>query len=87
MRIFVLLTVFMPIINTGCFSSRNLSQQPPFAPYIGQTLELRRPMLVTKGGNWFLPNNARSVHTVDFCLEEVSSEDQKYQRVYTTLPI
>ncbi len=89
MRIFVLLAALIALVNTGCFSSRDLSNEARFSKSVGKTMELRRPMLVTAGGNWFFPNSAYSIHTVNFCLEEVDDEYHKDSRrkIYGTLPI
>ena len=42
----LLIFAFVPLLLVGCVNSYNVSKRSPFCDYIGQTVELQRPVLI-----------------------------------------
>jgi hypothetical protein len=54
MNIRACLFAFLPVLFAGCTSSTNISKRDPFYDYVGQTVELHRPVdVVGHHGSWF----------------------------------
>jgi hypothetical protein len=94
MNIRVYIFAFLPVVFAGC-GSTNISKRDPFYDYVGQTVELRRPVdVVGKPGFWFgTGQGVMARRAAKYGIIEAGTERQgrgdfgQYGRVLAKLPV
>lgn len=86
MQIRIAMLCLLAIFFIGC-SSTDVSKREPFMAFVGQTVELRRPMVVVQQKNrWFNGGSVVARRSIDFGLKDINKTD-KTDHISAQLPV